>query len=129
MSTSQLLDKLLNNIEEEASTVDPWETASSRSTIRGIGSWSGKGIMAVGRSLINGVNYVNERVALARIASAQSTLQQKVGWRIGQHAPLVEKAYQDMLEYQRCANVAPMMSVGLTLSDRRRKDQVYILGQ
>ena len=94
MSTSQLLDRLLSNIEEEASTVDPWETASSRSTIRGIGSLSGKGIMAIGRTLINGVNYVNERVALARIASAQSTLQR-------QHAPLMEKAYQDMLEYQR----------------------------
>ena len=91
--SDQLLDVLLAEIEDRASTFDPWETTSGRSSIRGIGTVAGKAIMNVGIGVIRGISYVNVRTALARIARAQ----RRSGVRLSQ------TDYQDIVEYQRYA--------------------------
>lgn len=87
----QVLDNLLANIEERASTVDPFETNSSRSTIVGLGAAAGKLIMHVGIGVIRGATYANRRVVLARIAAAQEHVVTR----------LDGAQYRDILEYQR----------------------------
>lgn len=87
----QALDTLLANIEERASTIDPFETHSSRSTIVGLGAAAGKVIMHVGIGVIRGATYVNRRIVLARIAAAQERAISR----------LDAAQYRDVLEYQR----------------------------
>lgn len=85
------LTRLLGDIDEFASTVDPWETNSSRSTIGGLGSLTGRGLMNVGVGILRGVTGVGLRRALVRIAAAQKQ---------SSHS-LSREAYRDIVEYQR----------------------------
>ena len=93
MGDTSLFNRLLDDIEEETPTVDPWETSSFRSTVRGIGSASGRAIMMVGIGILTGVNYMTERVALTWIEASQT--------RSTSYSPLSSDAYKTILEYQR----------------------------
>ena len=89
--SSDSLTRLLDDIDEFASTVDPWETNSSRSTIVGLGSLTGRGLMNVGVGILRGMTGVGLRRALARIATAQRQSSRSLG----------REAYRDIVEYQR----------------------------
>ena len=92
------LDSLLGKIEDDVSTKDPWETNSYRSTIAGFGTVTGKLLMNVGIGLLSGVSYVGIRTALARIARVHARYVRDDYWP---GFELDEKAYRDIVEYQR----------------------------
>ena len=94
-ATPPLLAQLLSDINECSSSVDPWETNSSRSTITGLGSLAGRAIMNLGIGVIQVAQYVKERTELARIAAEQE--------RSGRSLSL--QAYHDIVEYQRFVSV------------------------
>lgn len=66
----ELWEVLVKSVEEDldACTIIGSRTSSSRSTLRGIGSLSGKAILNVGSLLLGGVNRINVRRTLNRIA-------------------------------------------------------------
>lgn len=103
--SESLQHRLLLDVEDQASTIDRFETNSSRSTIRGLGSLTGKGLLAVGVGILRGVDYVTIRRTLSKIAEDQS-----------KKKPLTEKAYQDILEYQRFARVLLFVCTRIDLS-------------
>ena len=84
----------MTDAEDATSTADPWETESSRSTMLGIGSLTGRGIMNVGVGILRGVDYLGQRRRLARVESAQNAATTR----------LILNAYLDLLEYQRCVS-------------------------
>ncbi|TCD66557.1 hypothetical protein EIP91_001225 [Steccherinum ochraceum] len=96
---SQLLDfgvtdRLLESLEDDISVVDPWETESSRSTLRGIGTTAGRTIMSLGTGVIRAIDYVRARRTLLRIASTQTA-------RPSVSVPLSTDRYRDIMEFQR----------------------------
>ncbi|TCD71404.1 hypothetical protein EIP91_010110 [Steccherinum ochraceum] len=119
-----LLDRLLTDVEDETSTVDPLETMSTRSsTIVGIGTLTGRGIMLVGTGVIRAVSYVGLRRELGRIASAQRKSAPVYGaryeWRPGGtqgigmiYPPLDPPLYSPLVELQRPGLYPRDISVG-----------------
>lgn len=104
---------LANLLNIDVYEKDQWETDSSRSTINGLGSLLGKGIMAVGIAVLRGIDYVSTRIALSRIAREQN----RSGMRT--------ESYQDMLEYQRYVSL-PLRD-GLCLTRQNISDQDFTL--
>lgn len=89
------LDEILARIEADASTVDPWETNSSRSTIVGIGASAGKAIMNIGIGILRSMDYVNIRTTLGRISRRQNHRDP------GSSSVMEDWMYRGILEYQR----------------------------
>lgn len=84
-----LLDTLLSDIEDNVSTFHSSVTLQSRSTIVGLNTLSGKTIMAVGRGIIRGVDYVAIQAKLRRIRKEQ------------QLGLVSDRSWEDILEFQR----------------------------
>lgn len=100
LTTMSDLKSLLGKIEDDVSTKDPWETNSYRSTIAGFGTVTGKLLMNVGIGLLSGAGYMGIRTALARIARTHARHVRNEAWP---GSELDERAYRDILEYQRFA--------------------------
>lgn len=85
------MDRIIQCIEADAASLSISATSRSAGTVRGIGSVSGRAIIAVGELAIRGIESVNVRLRLRAIGAQL---------RQGETSVSVE-AYRDILELQR----------------------------
>lgn len=86
------MERIIDRIESDAASLSISGTSRSAGTVRGIGSVSGRAIIAVGELAIRGIESVNMRLRLRAI-----------GVQLRQEdSSISDEAYQDLLELQRC---------------------------
>ncbi|TCD63057.1 hypothetical protein EIP91_006044 [Steccherinum ochraceum] len=113
------MEKLLRDIESDVASITLSRSSQSESTLRGLGTVSGKAIMAVGKFALQSI----ERVTIQnRLRKISEQLQTEEGY-------LTPDMYEDVLELQRIGLYSKRIRLQawdliLTLMERRRTERM-----